>query len=331
MGWAMARTSVTIESFGLQTASVAAAFGLLELSGRLILPFLWHIPSGDLGARLANPLAHGTALAIDLVWVMVFVGVASLAFGAARRGDTPGAILAGLALISTVALSVRLAGLWLIAFQVAFATTAVMFTFAAVVRVGVAQRVQLLAIAIMVIAAQMIFISGELQALVPGSIGVPETGLGLLAEVALLVALIGAGLSALASAAASRAGWTWAVVASVLVAALVARDPASAAILSRWATGVTLSLPPLIYIAAASSATLAIVSWLPDRSSRHLAAAVVLILVAGVQPALVHHNLTLLFAAMLLATPPTYPVAAPAPARHAMPLRSVAINPVGGP
>lgn len=327
----MARTYVTIESFGLQTASIAAALGLVELSGRLMLPLLWHIPSGGLGARVANPLSHGTALAIDLVWVMVFVGVAALAFAAARRGETPGAILAGLALISTVALSVRLAGLWLIAFQSAFAVAAVMFTFAAVVRVGPAQRVQLLAIAVMVIAAQVIFISDELQALVPGPIGVPEAGLVLLAEVALLVALIGAGLSALASGAASRAGWTSAVVASVLVAALVARDPASAAILSRWATGVTLSLPPLIYVAAASSATLAIVSWLPDRSSRHLSAAVVLILVAGVQPALVHHNLTLFFAAMLLATPPAHPTALPAPAQRSMPLRSIAITPVGGP
>jgi hypothetical protein len=42
------------------------------------------------------------------------------------------------------------------------------------------------------------------------------------------------------------------------------------------------------------------VSWLSDRTTRHLAAGLVLLLVAGVEPTLVHHSVTALLALVTL-------------------------------
>ncbi len=70
-----------------------------------------------------------------------------------------------------------------------------------------------------------------------------------------------------------------------------------------WASGATLWMPSAVYICAGAAIGLLLATWLPDRSTRHLAAGLVLLAVAGIEPALVHHNLTALVALLALAVP----------------------------
>ena len=100
-----------------------------------------------------------------------------------------------------------------------------------------------------------------------------------------------------------RAAWLAAGGMSLVASAALASSPSYTAILSAWSTGVTLSLPVPLYIAAAGCAAFVLVSWLAEPSSRHLAAGLVLLAVAGVHPAVVHHNITAVLTLLLLATP----------------------------
>jgi hypothetical protein len=67
-----------------------------------------------------------------------------------------------------------------------------------------------------------------------------------------------------------------------------------------WATGAMLWLPALLYVAAAAAAGYLFVGWVVDRATRHLAAALILLLVAGIEPTLLHHSLTALLALVTL-------------------------------
>jgi hypothetical protein len=165
----------------------------------------------------------------------------------------------------------------------------------------VAPAVTAAAVAVVV---QLLFATDGLQRLLPAIPALNMPTSSAISELLLLATFMAAAVATSARGNVPHAAWIAAVAASALAAAILARDPANAAILSRWAFGATLSLPTVLYIAAAASGALALVTWLLDPASRHLAAGLVLVAVAGAQPAYVHHNLTLLFAAALLALPP---------------------------
>lgn len=71
-----------------------------------------------------------------------------------------------------------------------------------------------------------------------------------------------------------------------------------------WTSGATLWMPSVVYIAAGAAVGMLVTSWLPVRSTRHLAAGLVLLAVAGIEPALIHHNLTALVALLALSAAP---------------------------
>ena len=90
------------------------------------------------------------------------------------------------------------------------------------------------------------------------------------------------------------------VGAAVAAAALVSdRTP----LVALWASGATLWMPSLVYIGAGAAVGLLLANWLPNRSTRHLAAGLALLAVAGIEPTLVHHNVTALVALLALAAP----------------------------
>jgi hypothetical protein len=131
----------------------------------------------------------------------------------------------------------------------------------------------------------------------PGGIGTMKA----FSEVALLVTAALVGLTA-ASRRSPRALVAGLGVSLLLVAAY-AREPATLAIVSMWATGFTLSLPPVLYLAGFGAMTFAAVSWAERPDTRHLAAGLALLLVAGLQPQALHHGITAILGLMLLATP----------------------------
>ncbi|MEZ4503617.1 MAG: hypothetical protein R3C39_13405 [Dehalococcoidia bacterium] len=102
----------------------------------------------------------------------------------------------------------------------------------------------------------------------------------------------------------TRGSWIGGAAAGLFVASLLARRPDYAAIISSWAVGVTLSLPPFIYIVSAACAGLVAIEWLHAPATRPLAAGLVLLAAAALQPAVVHHNLTAVLALVVLAMLP---------------------------
>ena len=61
----------------------------------------------------------------------------------------------------------------------------------------------------------------------------------------------------------------------------------------------------LVYVGAGAAVGLLLAKWLTNRSTRHLAAGLALLAVAGIEPTLVHHNVTALVALLALAAPTT--------------------------
>lgn len=132
-------------------------------------------------------------------------------------------------------------------------------------------------------------------------LGVADGGVAtaqLASEAALLLAA--AFLFLAAAGAHRRSAALAAAVVGLLAAAAYAREPATAAILSLWAVGVTLSLPPVLYLLGLVAAVYAAAAWLPAGERRHLGLGVLLLLVAGVQPEVLHHQLTALLGLTLL-------------------------------
>lgn len=121
----------------------------------------------------------------------------------------------------------------------------------------------------------------------------------LLSEVALLSAAALAFASALRPALSRGAAAAAAALTLVLVAAY-AREPSTVAIVSLWATGVTMSLPGVLYIIAFGAVAFAAFTWLGRLETRPLAIALALLLVAGLQPQALHHGITAFLALTLL-------------------------------
>lgn len=130
--------------------------------------------------------------------------------------------------------------------------------------------------------------------------GQPAVAARVIGETALVVALI---LFAAGIARPLRRRSLVGLTAGALIAAaaLVSdRTP----LVALWATGATLWMPSIVYIGAGAAAGLLVATWLPDRSTRHLAAGLALLAVAGIEPALLHHNVTALVALLALSVTP---------------------------
>ena len=97
-------------------------------------------------------------------------------------------------------------------------------------------------------------------------------------------------------------GWIGAAAAGVVAGAALTLRPGYTALAALWASGATLWLPVLVYVAAASAVGLLLITWLRHPESRHLVAGLVLVGVAGLPPALAHHNITATLALVALAS-----------------------------
>jgi hypothetical protein len=124
-----------------------------------------------------------------------------------------------------------------------------------------------------------------------------------LAEGARLATFVLLALTVARRGTASSRAFAAAAVTTIGAAALLAREPSSAAILSTWAVGATLALPVSLYILASGCAVFVLVASLRDAGTRHLAVGLLLLTVAGVQPSFVHHNVTAILAIAVLARP----------------------------
>ncbi len=97
--------------------------------------------------------------------------------------------------------------------------------------------------------------------------------------------------------------WAWAVAAGGLAAVAVTIRLDTVAMATVWALGITLALPAVAYVAAAAAAGLVVATWWADPARRIWIAGAVLLGVAGLQPAAVHHSLTALVALAVLSLP----------------------------
>jgi hypothetical protein len=296
-------------------AVAAAAVGAVEvLVARLALPVLWHVPSGEVGRVLGSPLAGTGDLATQSTAILVGAGATALAIRAFSMRQWMNGSALVFAVVGTAVLTAGPPLLLSVAMRGALILAAVAIAGLALRRRNpllVAPAVTAAAVAVV---AQWLFATDDLQRILPAGPALDMVTAHAISELLLVATFIAAAVAVSARGNVPQTAWIAAVAASALAAAILARDPANAAILSRWAFGATLSLPTVLYIAAAAGGTLALVTWLVDPASRHLAAGLVLVAVAGAQPAYVHHNLTLLFAAALLAMPPTVVAASFSPA-----------------
>lgn len=143
-----------------------------------------------------------------------------------------------------------------------------------------------------------------------------RTGLTALGEEAASVSRLQAGSEIAVMAAAGLAAYAayrssprmrpalGAAALTVVLVAAYAREPSTLAIVSLWATGITVSLPPLAYLAAFALFAFAVLAWLQRPSTTHLAVGLVLLLVAGLQPQALHHGVTALLGLILLSAGP---------------------------
>ena len=306
----------------------AALLGLAEVAlGRMVAPALSHIPTSSLGQHIGQAADAGGASALSATALLVIAAALTFAigqFGRDRAASLP--LAAAVSATTLMALDPGHGGATAGRIVLVCAATAVAGV--AMARLPRWHAAAVAVAALAVIAGQWPLVAEALAAGGGGAAADPGNAAAGVAELSLVTVPILLAFALLQERRPPRGAWVTAVAASVLSAALLAREPSYTAILSTWATGATLSLPPFLYIFAAGCAALVLASSLSERSSHHLAAGLVLLAVAGVQPALVHHNLTALLALALLATPPVRRLvaarAAPLDARSRSPRRLVA-------
>lgn len=292
----------------------AATLGVAELAlYRVVAPILSHIPDGTVShhlvdaARLSGERAfHGTAL-------LVVLGTVAYLVADGRRPATKVLIAAVLTTTLLAAVSTAPA-----ARLVAHATF--MVAVAALAGTALADRTRVYALA--VTAAALSLLAGRLP-LVLDAVAAVRGGLdsgggvataATAAEAAFLLVPLLLAIELVRRRSPPLGAWFAAVAASLVVAAVLASSPVYTAIVSRWATGVTLSLPVPLYVTAAGALALVLTTCLATASHRLLAVGLVLFVVAGTEPAVVHHNITAVLALALMAT--SIPEAPPSTARR---------------
>lgn len=293
-------------AFGVRVLALAAALlGSVELGvHRVVVPVLAHIPGEVPGPRFVDALAWSGERAFAGTALLVVCGVV-VAGGAALREHRPLAVLIIASAAFTLAdAATRSAG---IAFAGHVLTVA---AFAAIVATAVrhsppAARPVLAGLGLTAFglaAAQWPLLADSWSALLGARSGVGTAfAAWTVAEIALVAAPVAFATALLLVTTPSRLEWGAATVAALGAGAFLGAEPGYAGLVSIWATGSTLALPAFAYVLSATCVGLLLTHGLRRTPTRHLAAGLVLLAVAGVQPAVAHHNLTALFALLLLA------------------------------
>jgi hypothetical protein len=282
-----AETLTRVNPLAAALTGAAAIGGVAEvLLERVAGPILTHAAGPSLAPVAAMASRLGT-LVVAVTAVLVLLAAVAWAGVAWERHRIVGAA------ILTAAVTALAAGVFggsgtltLLHLSVAIAATGTVL----VVRLPGIYGIAIAAVAVAIVAGQW-------------SLGYPgnqyTVAARVIAETALVVALL--------FFAASVAGWSrrrsvigLGAGAIFAAAALVSdRTP----LVALWASGATLWMPSLVYIGAGAAVGLLLANWLPHRSTRHLAAGLALLAVAGIEPTLVHHNVTALVAVLALAAP----------------------------
>ena len=273
---------------------------------RIADPTLSHIPNSALG--LSGHVVHEAGQRAFEATAILVVACAALAAWTARRPEPAIAGALGLALAS-----VALATLAPTASIALLARSLLVLSVAAIAASAVVRRDPRWALAhsvavIAVLAGQWPLLVEDVTEAAGGGLPTGTLGPATVAEVAFLLATALFVAAQLRRRSPTASAWIVSAGAGVLAAVLLARHPDYAAIISTWAVGATLALPPFAYIAAASCTGLLAVEWLREPETRPLAVGLVLLATAALQPAVVHHNLTAALALAVLASPAAVPL-----------------------
>ncbi len=292
-----ARPSASVHTPGFTRLLVlgAAVAGVAEIVlARVVAPILSHVPSSGTGSDVAGAVIAGGDAAIGATLVLVVATALALAAGgAAPRVVRP--LLAA----SLVAVLVHVAVPTALVAAASYLTIGTAAAAAAVVARRVGGRLFGLGVATLALA--------YLAGMAPIALGAAASGtlVRTAAEAAVLTSAAVFAAHVLVQGVTVRAAWWVAGAAGLGAAGSLAADPGNSAAVSLWATGVTLGLPPVAYVIAATCFGLVLAQWSATPDRRHLAAGLVLVAVAGIGPGLVHHNLTAVLGLAVLAAPTT--------------------------
>ncbi len=298
------RRQATLDASLVALCGALAAAGLIELLlQRVVYRVGVHIPRSGLFLELYRFATWTGDLAFRFAAVLLVLATVGLALSL-LRGRTHAAL--GFVLLAVLGGNLLA---WPLGLGFAPGLVAVLFALGAAWAVGESVRQQSSHVLRAGVAlAGVTLLLGQYRIGLAGLGALPRgvAEVQLASEVALLAT---AALLAAAAFAASRRRLALAaslVVTLLLVLAYV-REPATLAIVSLWSTGVTLSLPPALYLAAFGGVIFAGVAWARSPSTRHLGIAIALLVVAGVQPQALHHDLTALVGLTLLSLGPARP------------------------
>ncbi|MFQ5966100.1 MAG: hypothetical protein ACE5MI_00650 [Acidimicrobiia bacterium] len=291
LGAGAASVGWTLSGLGRSLLTAAAlTVGAELLLHRLAPPVLSQVVPGS---SLNVTVASAGELAASSGAVLVFAAAVALALKTRRLGPP----------LLGAAGTVLLASIWTAPVTGVLVHTAVAAAAAAVGIAAVRRRQDLYSTAV-VMAALAVVVS-HLSLLVDAawpsravSSAVAARGI---AELLIVSAALILAASLLAEGSPGLWVWTVAAGSAIVVAGALTFQPGFAAIGAIWALGATLSLPPLLYIAAAGAIGLLVAGWSASPATRPLAAAVVLFGTAGIQSQVLHHDLTAIVALSVLA------------------------------
>jgi len=267
--------------------SAAAAAGLVEvLIDRVSVPAM----AGALGASAAivtSAVASIGTLAVSVTAVLVLLA-ASAWSGYAWDRHQIFAVAASVAVISTVVAGLD-GGTAVLVLHISVMAAAV-----AALAMGARNASPLYSGALWAVTLAVVTGQWSLSGL-GGGATLASRALG---EAALVLAIVLLALAVFRSSHRGRASLLGLAAGAGLALASLASEYMP--LVALWATGAMLWLPTLLYVAAAAAAGYLFVGWVVDRATRHLAAALILLLVAGIEPTLVHHSLTALLAIVTL-------------------------------
>ncbi len=275
------RSSLTEPAIALSTA--AAVAGVVELLlDRIAAPVLTHAVGPSLGWTAAFAARVGS-IAVGVTAILVLIAAVAWAAAVGSRHPLPASAVAIAVVVTLVAMVV---GRDVPAGAVHGAVIAAAVAALAIVhRVGHRYVAAFAAVAAAIVAGQLALLRVELA--------LPARTV---AEAAAVVALL---LFAFAVSRLSlRRSLIGLAIGAVVAAAALATD--RTALVALWAAGATLWMPSLVYICAGGAAGVLVANSLPDRATRPLVAGLALLAVAGLEPALIHHNVTALVGLLVL-------------------------------
>ena len=286
------------------TAGAAALAGIAELTlSRVIGPVVAHIPSAATTPTVARAVTSAGQYATAITAVLILMAAFTLIVALWRDRRLLAAVFA-LAVSSAAILLFASAPEWSLVGHLAVIATCII----AVTALGPVSRWYaggVAALAVLIVAGQVPLLLNAIGARGWFGLDAGAAVLGRsLAETAMVVVPIAFVAMEITRRRPKPMAWLFGGIAAAITATAITVVPDYTAILSVWAAGVTLSLPPVAYILAAGCVGVLLATWLPDSGSRHLAAALVLVLVAGLQPVVVHHNITALVALLLFVVVP---------------------------